>query len=49
MKIESLSHAYVAEIRKMFEEGQNVFGDFYLPKQTYESNIPYLLRLMIDK
>lgn len=49
MKIEIISQAYVPEIRKMFEEGQHVFGDFFLPRQTFESNIPYLLRFMIDK
>lgn len=48
IRVETISQAYVPELRKIFEEGRFING-IYLPRQTYESNIPYLLRFMIDK
>lgn len=48
MKIETISQAVVPELRKMFESGLYLKG-MNLPQQTFESNIPYLLRFMIDK
>lgn len=48
MRIETFSHDVIPEIRKMFEAGLFIKG-INLPDQTFESNIPYLLRFMIDK
>lgn len=48
MKISLISQAYVPELRKIFESGEKI-GEIFLPRQTFESNIPYLLRFMIDK
>lgn len=38
----------VAPLRHMFEREFRIQG-FTLPTQTFESNIPYALRFMVDK
>jgi DNA polymerase delta subunit 1 len=48
IKIEALSQAYIPKLRRLFERGEKILN-YYLPMETFESNIPYILRFMIDK
>ena len=48
IKIQTTSQDFIPTLKKLFQSGTFIDG-IVLPKQTYESNIPYILRFMIDK
>lgn len=47
-KIETSTPNVINPLRNLFESEAIIEG-IQLPKQTFESNIPYVLRFMIDK
>lgn len=44
-----MSHpSYVAPLRSLIEKGLKIAGEDVLSETTYESNVPFPLRFMID-
>lgn len=48
LKIHTITPHVVAPLRNFFEKEMRV-ANVNLPRQTFESNIPYALRFMVDK
>ena len=48
IKVYVASPSMVPQVKKAFEEGVSVPGGNMFRGQTYESNVPYVLRFMID-
>lgn len=48
LKVHTCTPSVVAPLRNIFERELRVLN-INLPRQTFESNIPYALRFMVDK
>lgn len=48
LKVYTCEPAYVASIRNFVKSGDRVVGDMRLSDLTFESNIPYALRFMVE-
>ncbi len=49
LKIVTNSPKHVSALRRVYEEGFKLKDNLYVKETTYESNIPYALRFMIDR